>query len=617
MPKRVILDIETCGSNLKRVGPHRYAADADVRCLAYKIDEQPTRLWWPGDPPLAEIATAGTVIAHNAGFDRVVYDMILVRRYGWPAISLERWCCTMARSLTLALPAALGKVAAVLKLPAQKGDKAIVARMAKPGPVTPEDLQKLGDYNKQDVETTYALDRWLPPLSEAEQKLWCLSERINARGFYTDGCLIEKAIAISTAADKAVQAELKQITGGEIETTHQVAKILAWLAARDCVVNDLQKATLSAALRRASLSPEVRRVIELRREAAHASAGKFEALRAWRCHDGRIRGTFRFHGASTGRWSGAGPQPQNFRRETDNTESKFTAMMAGDLTAVSELGPPIEVVGDVARCAICAPPGHRLLIRDFSGIELRILAWIADQHDKVAQWVKFDRSQDRNDHPYSSIARAMGFSGDGAYDAGKRADLAFGYQGGLGAYQNFAPEDDTASEAQIKAYKDAWRARHPQIVQFWYGVDRAAVLAVAQPGREVRYGRLTLQSELRDGNVFLAIMLPSRRKLHYPFCTLITNRFGKPAVSFMDNALITGGWSPCNRGEGAYGGIWTENIVSGIARDLLAAAMTRLEAAGYPVVLHVHDEIACEMPDNVGSVEACQSLVEHLPEWAQ
>ena len=157
----------------------------------------------------------------------------------------------------------------------------------------------------------------LPPLSEAEQKLWCLDQRINARGFYCDGCLIERAIAIATAADNAVQAEIKQITGGEIDE-HQSGRQDRRLAGGARLRRQrLAKsdAVAGAAADRAS-APEVRRVIELRREAAHACANKFQALRAWRCLDGRVRGAFKFHGAATGRWSGAGPQPQNFRRET-------------------------------------------------------------------------------------------------------------------------------------------------------------------------------------------------------------------------------------------------------------------------------------------------------------
>jgi DNA polymerase len=332
----VALDVETRSRlDLKKVGAARYAVDpsTDVLCVGYAINDRPAEHWAPGDPePVGLLADPNCLfVAHNAGFDRLISKHILAARYGWPDIPIERWRCTMTMCLALALPASLAKAAAVLGLSQQKGDKSIVVLTAKPrrprggedpaaGPYwfdDPERLLALHAYCKQDVETTRELFRLLPPLAPAEQTLWCLSECINDHGFYCDGLLIEKAIAISTAADRAVQAEIKEITGGEIESTNQVAKILAWLAARGCEVADLQKLTLSQALRRTNLAPETHRVLELRQQAAHASANKAQALQAWRCADGRARGAFKFHGAATGRWSGSGPQPQNFRRETE------------------------------------------------------------------------------------------------------------------------------------------------------------------------------------------------------------------------------------------------------------------------------------------------------------
>ena len=319
---------------------------------AFADNDGPVELWVPGDPvPPAIIAAAADpnylFVAHKAGFERAVFKHILATpRYGWPDIPLERWRCTMAAALAMALPGSLTQVAKVLGLPEQKADTTIVHMMAKPrqprgdedpaaGPYWFDDAehrQTLSAYCRQDVQTERALWRRLPPLLPAEQQLWCFDQRVNDVGFYCDGLLIEKAIAIATAADRAVQAELQQITGGAIESTHQVEKLIAWLATQQsCEVKDLKKATLRAALRRNELAPEARRVIQLRLEAAHASADKMQALRAWRCLDGRVRGAFKFHGAATGRWSGSGPQPQNFKRETENTEAKFAAVMIDDL----------------------------------------------------------------------------------------------------------------------------------------------------------------------------------------------------------------------------------------------------------------------------------------------
>jgi DNA polymerase len=630
----VVIDCETRSAlNLKKVGARRYSADqtSDVWCVAWCVDDGPVQLWRPGEPPpIHEFADAVEVVAHNAGFERAIFADILGPRYKWPAIPTERWRCTMAASLALALPPSLAKVASVLKLPEQKGNKSVVDLTCKPRRPRgdedpnglywfddPERLQALYDYCKQDVETERALWRWLSPLIPAEQELWQLDQQINDRGFYTDGRLILAAIDIATAADRAVQVELQEITGGEITTSNQVEKLQTWLAAQGCELKDLQKGTLSAALRRTGLDPKARRVLELRREAAHASATKFQALRAWRGFDGRIRGAFRFHGAATGRWAGGGPQPQNFRRESEGTAAKLAAVMTGSIDEVHKLGAPIEIVGDVARCAVTAPPKHRLLTGDFSGMESRVLAWIASEQTKLDEWAKFDRTKDPNDDPYVIIGRSLGHPEADARAKGKIADLAFGYQGGLGAYKNFAPAEDTASDAQVETFKLAWRARHPQTTQFWRGLDRSAVAAVHRCPAPITYGRLTLQCEQRGESKFLFITLPSGRRLAYPFATLITNRFNHPAVDFMDNSHLAGWWAPCNRGLGAYGGLWTENVVSAIARDLLAAAMTRLEAAGYPVVLHVHDEIVCELPEREGSLDEFKYLIERLPDWAK
>jgi DNA polymerase len=621
----VILDVETRSTlDLRKVGAAHYAAhpSTDVWCVAWAVDDQKVQRWLPSNSVPQAILEAAVdsqcmFVAHNAGFERAILKHVLVPRYGWPEIPTEHWRCTMAASLALALPASLAQVAAALSLPEQKASKTIVAQMAKPrqprgdedpaaGPYWFDDAEHreaLYSYCEQDVETERALYRWLPPLSPTEQELWGLDQIINDRGFYTDGALIEKAIAISAAAERAVQAELQQVTGGQITSTHQVEKLVAWLAARGCKVTDLQKGTLRQALQRKELSTETRRVIELRLEAAHASANKMQSLQAWRDLDGRVRGWAGYHGAGTGRWSARGPQPQNFRKEADGIAAKFAAIMTGDLEAVRQLGPPIEVVGDVARAAICAPPGSKLLVADYSAIESRVLAWITGEQIKLALWAKFDASGDPKDDPYVIIGRRLGFHTETARAYGKIADLAFGYGGGLGAYKNFAPEDDTANDAQIEIYKRAWREQHPQTVQFWHGIERTAIAAIHHPLTIVPYGRLKLECRHLHEIPFLFIRLPSGREVSYPFARVIaTLPRGTPAVSFMDNAITTGGWTEYRPGRGMWGGGFTENIVQGIARDLLAAAMTRLEASNYPIVLHVHDAIVCEVPNGASEL---------------
>jgi len=385
-----------------------------------------------------------------------------------------------------------------------------------------------------------------------------------------------------------------------------VEALQAWLGEHGCEVKDIQKGTLRHALRRQGLDPVVRRVIELRISAAHAAAAKIDTLLAWRHADGRVRGTLRFHGAGTGRWTGHGPQPQNFKRDSDGIDTKIAAIMDGG----AGLASPLEAVGDIARAMICAAPGHRLLIGDFSGVESRVTAWVSGQQSKLEQWAMFDLTGNPEDEPYYILGRQCGQPVETARPTGKTADLAFGYMGGPGAWDKLAPENDTTSEAGKRRYQQTWRSAHPQTVAFWHGIDRTAIAAVRNPNSTFPYKRFKLSY---DGT-FLRIVLPSGRALSYPYPRLGKGKFGHAMILFKDNA--GGKWTDCRFGQGAYGGLWIENIVQAVSRDLLAAAMLRLEAAGYQITLTVHDEIMCEAPNGFGSIEEFQRLITTLPEWA-
>jgi DNA polymerase len=435
-------------------------------------------------------------------------------------------------------------------------------RMAKPLPgggwiEDAASRDQLYAYCRRDVEAERALFQALPPLSPDEQRLWELDQTINERGFHTDGELLEAARHVVVEGKKRLLAEFHQLT--ELDSPAQVAKLIAWLTDRGCEVADLRQGTLSHALRRKGLSAEVRRVIELRRALAPASAAKIEALRAWRNDDGRVRGTLTYHGAATGRWVGRGPQPQNFKRDGDGIAEKIAAVLAGG----DGLDSPVEAVGDIARAMITAAPGHRLMIADFSGIESRVLASISGQQSKIDAWATFDRTGDPQDDPYVRIALRCGLTSEGARDIGKRIDLAFGFGGSLGAWERSAPEDDQTDKATVGRYRDTWRAEHPAIGKFWYAVDRAAISAVRCPGTDFRVGQISY----RYDEPFLRLTLPSGRAISYPFARI---KFGNPRLTFLDNA--GGKFTECRFGQGAWFGMLVENVVQGIARDLLAAA---------------------------------------------
>jgi hypothetical protein len=254
------------------------------------------------------------------------------------------------------------------------------------------------------------------------------------------------------------------------------------------------------------------------------------------------------------------------------------------------------------------------MVADFSGIESRGLAWISGQQSKIDAWSRFDQTGDLADDPYVQIAARCGLTGEGARNIGKVIDLAFGFGGGIGAWKRTASEDDETDDDTAKRYKETWRTAHPRTVQFWYGLERQAIAAVRVTNPETVFpvGRVSYQF----ADPFLRLTLPSGRAISYPFAKIVgPNQFGNLQLTFLDNA--GGKFTDCRFGQGAWFGMLVENVVQAIARDLLAAALMRLEAAGYPVVLHVHDEVACEVPEGFGDLEEFKRIIVEAPEWAK
>jgi DNA polymerase len=255
-----------------------------------------------------------------------------------------------------------------------------------------------------------------------------------------------------------------------------------------------------------------------------------------------------------------------------------------------------------------------LIGADLSSIESRGLAWVAGEEWKLDAYRRHDATRDPRDEPYCTTACRIFRVSDGSFDKnsperniGKTCDLAFGYMGGLNAWRKFEP--GKFSDAEVEEFKKEWRAAHPAIKQFWYDLDCAARTALRERGRVVDCGRIAFKCV----GAFLFLKLPSGRKLAYPQPRIIGDDRGQRVV-FADNGA--GQFKDCRQGNGAYGGLWTENIVSAIARDLLAEAMQRIEAAGYPIVLHVHDEIVAEVPIGFGSIEEFTQLMTRKPSWA-
>src|SRR5262245_61263975 len=356
MTKHVLhRDYESRGVlKLEDVGVWRYAADprTEILCCTYAVDDGPVQLWLPGNPPPPEFIEAAApqstdweVGAHNAPFEGVMEHFILSRRHGFPKFPLSRQRCTMAMALALALPPKLELLAEALEFVHQK-DKAgqrLMLMMSKPRkPHKDEDprallwfdnaerRERLYEYGRKDIEVEREAYQVLRPLSDEEHLIWRFDQLVNARGFHIDRKLAEAARAVAEAAAPELDAELTYITGGAVTGVNQIARLKKWLGEQGCVVDTLDKDDIVELLLRDGLAAPVRRVLELRQSGGQAAAKKITALLA-RCNDdGRIRGAFGYHKASTGRWAGNGVQPQNLKHpEVEDIDAAIAAVSTG------------------------------------------------------------------------------------------------------------------------------------------------------------------------------------------------------------------------------------------------------------------------------------------------
>lgn len=638
------VDLESRSTvDLKKTGVYVYAVDktTDVHCAAYCFDDGPIELWVPGEPcppAIAEhVEAGGELWAHNAAFERIMWWSILTPRYGWPRPTREQFRCTMTMAYAMALPGSLENIPGALGLDIRKDMEGhrIMMQLAKPRKKDPlvwwEDpakLQRLYDYCKTDVATERTIAKRLLRLTDTELALWHLDQKINDRGVYVDESLCAQAKLVVAQTAERLDREMSQVTGFEITGCTNVNQITTWLRKKGVDVDSIAKDRLEALLNRDDLAPDVRRVIELRREAAKASVAKIDALLRGRNSDGRARGLLQYHAAGTGRWGGRRFQPQNLKRPEKAHEKIIPdlvdAVMTGDARWVETLyGPPLTVVGDCTRSMVTAAPGHELVVADYSNIEGRVTAWLAGESWKVQAFRDFDNGVGP-DLYLLAYSKSFGVSIEAAKphrQIGKVMELALGYQGGVGAFQKMAVAYGVkVDDVQADVLKNRWREAHPNVRNLWYEMEDAARRAIESPGQVTSAADGRIRYKVKGGCMFMA--LPSGRCLCYVHPRLEwkempwTDESGKPArklsIAYEGVDSTTGKWGR----QFTYGGSLVENAVQAIARDVLAMALPKVEAAGYPVVLHVHDEIVSEVKAGFGSVEEFVALMTDLPPWA-
>ncbi len=671
------LDLETRSTcDLKSAGLYRYFEDdsTEVLVVRWKVGDREVDEWHVGHPTqpadqflplIAHIQQGFVVTGHNIAFDREGWNRLLTRKLSLPRIRIEQTDCTMARCASLSLPQSLEQAGKALSLNIQKDVEGhrLMMRMCKPKtqePLTwhetPEQIARLSEYCAQDVLSECAIDAALPKLSPSENRLWVLDQKINARGVTLDVALIEKALAVAERAALSASAEIFDLTDGEVDRTTQTARIAAWLNARGIPAGSIGKGETEELLVRTDLfgDPLARKVIELRTASAKSSVAKYKAMLRAVCRDGRSRGTLNFHGASTGRWAGRLWQPQNLPRIGDAAplvEELHEILYHNDADTAFDLcrlnfDNPLDVLSKALRSMVIAAPGHVLIGGDYANIEGRVSAWLAGEHWKTAAFYAFDAGEGPDLYKVT-YARAYGIpvedvTKEQRNTEGKTMDLAFAFGGGVNAYHKMGAKFGiSATDEHADAVKHAWRDAHPATKAGWYELQDAALAAVRHPGMKVPCldGKVTY---LVARNI-LWCRLPSGRPLAYvaPFvesgickacdghgvikhesegvivledCTecWATGQI-KARVAFYGMNSTTKQWKK----NSLWGGLQWENAVQAIARDVLKEGMFRLEEAGYPLVLTVHDENICEVPEDFGSPEELAGLMSVVPEWAE
>jgi DNA polymerase len=609
--------------------------------VVFAIDDQDPQLWLPPDsvPPVFFEITANPsswrLVAHSYEFERNMLEHILIPRHGFPPIPLDVHYCTQRLALANAYPAELDLLAQALGLPYRKDPAARKAmlqvsrpraqrlRKATTIPTWDEDPAKLELIYARcrlDVVTTRAV--WqspkLKPMSEIERHYQLCDATINSRGVCCDRQFVTAAKDLAIRERTAINLRLQELSHGDITSVDQTKRFLAAINARGHHLIALNKRAVAQAL---AQKPDhyVRQLLELRRDGARASVNKFKRMLAYASPvDNRMRGTLRFCGGATGRWSGLGPQLQNLKKNESNLPlSVVDAIREGDRTAIAQYGNLLALLGDLSRAALCAGTGMELKAGDFSAIESVVLAWLAGEHWKLDAYRTFQRTGDAQLEPYRVIARKMLHKPADANitpverQLGKGGELASGFGGSVGAWRRIVP-NDPRSDGEIKAIIGQWRQAHPATTKFWRELARAIRIAIrtGQPILVAPPPRPLIIAAFTDGN--LTLTLPSGRAITYPGARLVPARFedADPDVQFMDNAR--GQWKP-SRG---WFGTFVENVVQGTARDLLAAAIARFEARGLAVVFHCHDEVTVEVPAGALSDADFLKILLELPAWA-
>ncbi len=640
--KSLSIDIETYSSvDLIKSGVYAYAdaPDFEILLFAYAFDDEEVQITdlVQGETLPENVMSALTdediiKTAYNANFERTC-----ISRYFNMDLPVSQWRCSSVQALELGLPSGLANVAEALGLPQQKDKrgKALIDYFSKPAKAkisgecngqmslykksnsirhmpsdAPDKWQIFKDYCKQDVEVERAIKKKLSrfPIRDSEQRLWEHDQRINDRGVRVDIPFVEKAIEYNNIYSKICYDEAQQLTG--LENPKSVPQLKKWLEAETGeTIDSLDKDKIKE-LMSSDIPLKVKRVLFLRSMLAKTSVSKYEAMKRSVCSDGRIRGLLQFYGANrTGRWAGRIVQVQNLpQNHLRDLEYARECVKSGDFDDFEMLfGNVPGTLSELIRTALVPSEGRRFIVSDFSAIEARVLSYLADEkwrlevfrtHGKI-----YEASAAQMFHvPVESIHK-----GDPLRQKGKIAELALGYGGSVGAMVNMGALKMGLDEDELQPIVDRWRGSNTAITAFWKTVENAAFDAINGKPSKIKHGI----SFVKESGI-LFVGLPSGRRIAYVKPQIGTNKFDRPAITYMGMNQTSNKWERLE----TWGGKLTENIVQAFARDCLAESIIRLEQRGFEVNFHVHDEVILDVPEGVSSAEEVSAIMCEPVAWA-
>lgn len=695
--KRLVLDFETRSAfDLKAGGAYLYSKHFSTQptCLAFK-DYQHSHIYFLDfkeiNTPWGELRNSAKsqwlyflkngyeFTAHNAFFEQCIYNHILVGRLGWPKIDSTRWRCTAAKAAACALPRSLEGAGEALNLFHQKDKRGYAAMMqtCKPtrqfmawtrakeelalgkkiGPKkralaqesapslflephhAPHVWETLYQYCKKDILTEQALDEALPDLIPREQELWLLNQKINMRGISVDFSTIQKVVSIMEKESVKKLKELDQLTMGLVTKPGARQSILDFLKIEGIELPDIRAQTISDVLKAGKLSPDMKRLLEIRQMLSKTSTKKYHSfLNRTSRSDFRVRDLLLYHGASTGRDSGTGIQPHNFPRgvmKVDKNRPYATVENVAKLDYKMLLvlyGETLPLVfSSILRNMFIPSQGRELFVADFSKIEVAVLWWLADNTPGI-QILK----SGKDPYKYQAAANTGKRYEDILDDSddrqlGKAQVLGCGFGMGWEKFLKAAFDQYRLSLTPLQAAQavKAYRKQNERVPALWNEYEEAAIRAV-RTGKRIKAGKCFFYFE----NKFLWVKLPSGRKLAYYKPQLVWRnreytsleihpKTGKTIqvkrTTEYKETLEFLGLGPDKkkmRLERTWGGTLTENIVQAVARDLMMEAIVRLEKRGYQALLTIHDEAICEIHLGHGNLEEFTEIMCEAPAWA-